>query len=123
MAVPLIVRDEAAERQEVVMLCHDFSLTPPDEPLSRLTGDEATHLSSGMAASMSGTTSMPTTMDGMDQRATRGGMTMSESMPGMDHDTTTGGNMAMSMDMIDAAFDAYLANDSMLVGPEILRVD
>lgn len=52
-----------------------------------------------------------------------GGMTMSESMPGMDNDMTTGGNMTMPMDMIDAAFDAYVAHDSMLDGPKILRVD
>lgn len=116
MAAPLIVRDGPPDRQEVVMILHDFSFTPPEEILSRLAGGEAGHVGSGMAGMQMGTS--------MQGNASGG-------MAGMDHSAMPmagmeGGAMPMGemqMDLNDVAFDAYLANDRDLRDPEIVRVD
>ena len=103
LAAPLIVRsaaDLAADRQEVVMLLHDFSFKPAEDVLAEITGG-AGH-----------------DMAGMDHGAPAPAGTMG-SMAGMDHGTTGG----MAMDLNDYNFDAYLANDRTLSDPDVIRVE
>ena len=60
LAAPLIVRsaaDLAADRQEVVMLLHDFSFRPADEVLAEITGGAAMHDMAAMG-DMGGQTKM-----------------------------------------------------------------
>ncbi len=103
LAAPLIVRsaaDLAADRQEVVMLLHDFSFKPAEDVLTEITGGAGHN------------------MAGMDHGtpATAGDMS---GMAGMDH----GGMDGMSMDLNDYNFDAYLANDRTLNDPDVIRVE
>ena len=106
LAAPLIVRqpsDARADRQEVVLLLHDFSFSPPEE------------LMAALGAPMGG-------MAGMDHDATMQGMDMTQDMPAMD--MSAGHDMSgMVMDLNDIAFDAYLTNDRTLADPQIVRVD
>ena len=119
MAAPLIIRENAAEdRQEVVMLLHDFSFTPPEEILATLTGGEATLIGSGMEAMSSGMMrGQAGGMAGMDHSQMQVG-----NMAGMDHGSMSMGGM-MQMDLNDIAFDAFLANDRDLTDPEIIPVE
>ena len=121
MAAPLIIRDSedrAADRQDVVMMLHDFSFTPPEEILSTLTGGGATHIGSGMAAMSSGMMRMGQNgMAGMDH-----GQMQMGGMAGMDHSAMPMDGM-MQMDLNDIAFDAYLANDRDLTDPEVVPVE
>lgn len=98
LAAPLIVRtadDLKADRQEVVLLLHDFSFKSPAEVMEEITGGAAT---AGMDHAMG---------HGMDMS----GMDMSSAAP------------AMAMDLNDYNFDAYLANDRTLSDPEVVAVD
>ncbi|KJS18036.1 MAG: copper oxidase, partial [Hoeflea sp. BRH_c9] len=99
LAAPLIVRsaeDLRADRQEVVLLLHDFSFKAPEEVLEEIAGG-ADH---GDATAAPG-------MQGMGN------------MPGMDHGTMGG----MAMDLNDYNWDAYLANDRTLTDPEVVQVE
>ena len=97
MTAPLIVHtaaDQRADRQEVVLMLHDFSFRSPEEILAGLTKG-----SPGQAmASPSGRT-----MGGMAM----GGMPM-------------GGGAAPDLNDVD--YDAFLANDRTLIDPEVIRV-
>jgi FtsP/CotA-like multicopper oxidase with cupredoxin domain len=98
LAAPLIVGDPAEavqDEQQVIVLFHDFSFTPPEELLARLRGTQA-----------------PSGMPGHDGMA---GMSMAD-MPG--HDMAS-----MTMDVNDIDYDAYLANDRTLDDPEVFRVE
>jgi len=100
LAAPLIVRrpgDAAADRQEVVVLLHDFSFAAPEEVLA--------------GAGQGGGHDM-----GHDMGAMGGMAPMAQ---GMDMSGMTG----MAMDLNDIAFDAYLANDRTLDDPEVVTVD
>ncbi|MFO1183375.1 MAG: multicopper oxidase family protein [Bauldia sp.] len=99
LAAPLIVEDpadKATDIQDVVVLLHDFSFTPPEELLKRLTGSD------GMGA-----------MAGHDM----GAMTATAGAHA-GHDMS-----AMTMDVNDIEFDAYLANDRTLDDPEVFAVE
>lgn len=106
LAAPLIVRrpeDVAADRQEVVLFLHDFSFKAPEEVLQEITGAQGGGHGGGHGAS-----------------AASGGM------QGMDHgnmDMSTMGMGAMTMDLNDYDWDAYLANDRTLSDPEIVQVE
>ena len=98
MTAPLIVRsaeDLLADRQEVVLMLHDFSFQTPDELLARLTK------SSGSQSAMPNS--------GMGKAMNMG----SGSMGAMNSGTIDAMNMAsgMAMDLNDIAYDAFLAND------------
>jgi FtsP/CotA-like multicopper oxidase with cupredoxin domain len=99
MTAPLIVRsaeDMRADRQEVVLMLHDFSFRAPDELLAGLTksdGSQSAMPKSGMGNMNMGSGSM-------------GAMNMG---PGM------------AMDLNDVDYDAFLANDRTLADPEIVR--
>ena len=97
MAAPLIVHSAAdlRDRQEVVLMLHDFSFRTPEELLARL-------------------------MKSGDQR----GMPKA-SMGRMDMSLGTMGSVGsgVPMDLNDVDYDAFLANDRTLADPEVIRVE
>ncbi|MCC7482137.1 MAG: multicopper oxidase domain-containing protein [Hyphomicrobiales bacterium] len=104
LAAPLIVRtadDLKADEQEVVILLHDFSFTPPAELLAQLKAGKSSSGNMDANAMNHG----GGTMNGMD-------------MPRMD----MSGGMA-GMDLNDVNYDAYLANDRTLDDPEVVKVE
>lgn len=110
LAAPLIVRadsERAIDRQDVTIMLHDFSFTPPEELLARLTGQDATVIGSGTAA--------------LNMGMIRTGPGSMAGTAGMDHAAMGHGNM--QMDLNDIAFDAYLANDRELSDPLVVQVD
>jgi FtsP/CotA-like multicopper oxidase with cupredoxin domain len=112
LAAPLIVRsqeDVAADRQEVVILLHDFSFRPAEELLSALTGGRGGHMHGTHSMGSGNMGAMPMNHD----------MT---SMSGMHGGSGMAGGMG-SMDLNDIEYDAYLANDRTLSDPEIIKVD
>ena len=121
LAAPLIVRTEAdakADRQDVVMLLHDFSFKSPEEVMAEITGGAAM---SGMA--MGGTPKTDSAMSSMDMSKTGGAMSGMD-MSGMaKSDTSMGGMAGMAMDLNDYEFDAYLTNDRTLSDPEVVKVE
>src|SRR6267142_3483844 len=104
MAAPLIVRsaeDMLADRQEVVLMLHDFSFKTPDELLAGLTkfnDSQSAMAKGGMAKAMN--------MDLGSMGAMKSG-----TRPGM------------AMDLNDVDFDAFLANDRTLADPEVVRTE
>ncbi|WP_287786424.1 multicopper oxidase family protein [Acidiphilium sp.] len=106
MSAPLIIRPRAtsADRQEVVLMLHDFSFRAPEEIYAGLRGSQPA------AAAMA--------MPGMSMP----GM----SMPGMamgSGQVPKAGMADMKMDLNDVAYDAFLANDRTLADPQVIRVE
>jgi FtsP/CotA-like multicopper oxidase with cupredoxin domain len=102
MTAPLIVRsaeDMRANRQEVVLMLHDFSFRTPDELLAGLTKSNGSQ------------SAMPT--GGMGNKMNTG----SEGMGTM----SMGSGMAMDLNDID--YDAFLANDRTLADPEVIHTE
>jgi len=112
LAAPLIVRDPAEareDRQEIVVLFHDFSFRDPAEILAELRGGG--HDMGAMPA--------PSGDDGMAMGG--GGQMDHGGMDGaMDMGAMPMGGMAH---LQDVAYDALLANDRTLDDPEIVRVE
>jgi FtsP/CotA-like multicopper oxidase with cupredoxin domain len=103
MTAPLIVHsaeDMRADRQEVVLMLHDFSFRAPDELLAGLTksnGSQSAMPKSGMGN------------HGMNMGAgSMGAMNMGS---------------GMAMDLNDVDYDAFLANDKTFADPEIVRTE
>jgi FtsP/CotA-like multicopper oxidase with cupredoxin domain len=109
MTAPLIVHnaeDTRADRQEVVLMLHDFSFQTPDELLAGLTksnGGQSAMPKAGMSEMKMGSASMGSMSSG-----TMGAMNMG---PGT------------AMDLNDVDFDAFLANDRTLADPEVIRIE
>ena len=96
LSAPLIIRkpeDHRADEQEVVMMLHDFSFTPPEELLAKLTGG-APMPAMGHAGHAMPMAPAP--------------------MPAMAH----GGR-----DLNDIDYDAYLANERTLQDPHVVAVE
>jgi FtsP/CotA-like multicopper oxidase with cupredoxin domain len=117
MTAPLIVQDVATQRedrQEVVVILHDFTFRAPDEVLAGLTGPHA-------AAN-----AMAQPAEGVPQHQ-RGGNAPQSSMANMAPSAMAGMAMsapgAMRTDLNDVQYDAFLTNDRTLADPEIVRVD
>jgi FtsP/CotA-like multicopper oxidase with cupredoxin domain len=118
MTAPLIVEDDMAireDRQEIVLMLHDFTFRSPEEVLATLTGTNArgsraavlrSDNDSGYAVS-----AQHAAMTGMMNMAGRDAPVMQ--MPGAG---------APHMDLNDVDFDAFLANDRTLTDPEVVRV-
>lgn len=108
LSAPLIVRsreDRARDEQEIVLMLHDFSFSPPEELLEKLTGGAA----------------RPGTMD--HGKMGHGAMDHGE-MGEMDMDAMSmAEQMKMPMDLNDIEYDAYLANDRTLEDPEVVIVE
>jgi FtsP/CotA-like multicopper oxidase with cupredoxin domain len=129
-AAPLIIHDPAEatlDRQEVVVLLHDFSFRSPEEILADLT--KSSGASAGMGgmamggSSMAGMNTAGMNMSGSNRNGSgMGGMNMS----GMD---MSGGGMSgmgqggMKPDLNDVDYDAFLANGRTLEDPEVFAVD
>jgi FtsP/CotA-like multicopper oxidase with cupredoxin domain len=111
MTAPLIVHAAAElreDRQEVVLMLHDFTFRTPDEVLAGLAGisEAAAHAMARRVENVpapEGSGAMPHSM-----------MAMSSAMPGMG---------AMRRDLNDVDYDAFLANDHTLADPDIVRVE
>ena len=110
MTAPLIVRsaeDMRADRQEVVLMLHDFSFRTPDELLAGLTksnGSQSAMSKSGMGNKMN-------TNSGSMGAMNSGAMGTMNIGPGM------------AMDLNDIDYDAFLANDRTFADPEVIRTE
>ena len=118
MAAPLIVRSDAdmnADVQEVVVLLHDFSFRDPAEILAGLTG------TAGASGDMGGMSGMGD-MNGMPGMAGADASGMKMDMGKGPGAAATNGN-AMTMDLNDVQYDAFLANDRTLNDPFTVKVE
>jgi FtsP/CotA-like multicopper oxidase with cupredoxin domain len=122
MTAPLIVHTVAElreDRQEVVLILHDFTFRTPEEVLAGLTGTSpaAAQLTARKieeAPGGKGGSKVPaTTMVNMAPHGPR------MAMPGMTMSRPAG----MQMDLNDVSYDAFLANDRTLADPEIVHVE
>jgi FtsP/CotA-like multicopper oxidase with cupredoxin domain len=103
MTAPLIVHsaeDLRADRQEVVLMLHDFSFHTPEELLAGLTKPSGGQ--SAMPKSSMGNNNMNMGAGSM------GAMNMGS---------------GMAMDLNDIDYDAFLANDRTLADPEVIRTE
>jgi FtsP/CotA-like multicopper oxidase with cupredoxin domain len=124
MTAPLIVHSTAElreDRQEVVLMLHDFTFRTPEEVLADLTG---TSVAAAQAMAQKTEEAPADKSDAnipkprvVETAARVPGM----AMPGM---TMSGpGGMQMHMDLNDVHYDAFLANDRTLADPQIVRVE
>jgi FtsP/CotA-like multicopper oxidase with cupredoxin domain len=107
MSAPLIVHsaeDMRADRQEVVLMLHDFSFHTPEELLAGLTKSNASQ------------NEMP--KSGMGNNMNMDSMSMA---PGSMGTMNMGSGMAMDLNDID--YEAFLANDRTLADPEVIRTE
>jgi FtsP/CotA-like multicopper oxidase with cupredoxin domain len=110
MTAPLIVRsaeDLRADRQEVVLMLHDFSFQTPDELFAALTKSS----SSQSAMPRSGMGKVMDMDSGSMSAMNSGAMGAMDMRPGA------------AMDLNDVDFDAFLANDRTLADPEVIRTE
>jgi FtsP/CotA-like multicopper oxidase with cupredoxin domain len=124
-AAPLIIHDPAEaslDRQEVVVLLHDFSFRSPEEILADLMKGAVAYAGMGGmnrdGAGMAGMNMSGMNMAGSNRNGSgMGGMNMA----GMD---MGGGSMgAMKPDLNDVDYEAFLANGRTLEDPEVFTVD
>ena len=98
MSAPLIIhgrRDQPGD-QEVVLMLHDFSFTPPDQIYAALR--------------------KPDNMAGMGAKRSSGTV-----MPGMAMHAKP--DAVAAPDLNDVTYDAFLANDRTLADPEVVKVE
>lgn len=114
MTAPLIVRTDAElrdDRQEAVLMLHDFTFRRPEEVLAGLKG-------AGAGGSQVAAHPMEMLAGGRDSKTADG------RMAGMSMTETAGSKIAgMHMGLNDVKYDAFLANDRTLADPAIVRVD
>ena len=137
LTAPLVVEDAATrreDRQDIVLMLHDFTFRSPDEVLAGLTGTSvadahaAARTTEGARKEDTGKARMPAMTRQDTPAMAPPGMSMSRApdtaMNGMDMAgmAMTGAGMA-GMDLNDVTYDAFLANDRTLADPEIVRVD
>jgi FtsP/CotA-like multicopper oxidase with cupredoxin domain len=137
LTAPLVVDDAATlreDRQDIVLMLHDFTFRSPEEVLAGLTGtsvadaDASAQTTEGARSDDGGTARSPAMAGhGMPAMATAG-MSMSKAPDtamkgtGMAGMGMKGTEMA-AMDLNDVQYNAFLANDRTLADPEIVRVD
>ncbi|HTI03010.1 MAG TPA: multicopper oxidase family protein [Acidisoma sp.] len=100
LTAPLIVRsteEMQEDRQEVVLMLHDFSFRPPEEILAGLIGSQAADAPAGNAMSMN--------------------MNMNMAKPAVQSSGSP------SMDLNDVDYDAFLANERTLADPAVIPVE
>ena len=122
MTAPLIVHDAAAlreDRQEVVLMLHDFTFRTPQEVLAGLTGRSVSE-AQAMAQMVEeiGDRKAASRAPG-PHTAGMAADASGEALPRMD----MSGPDAMRMHLNDVHYDAFLANDRTLDDPEIVRVE
>lgn len=98
MTAPLVIYDGRDEpgQQEVVLMLHDFSFTPPEQIYAALRKP-------GNMAGMGGNPSSGMAMSGMAMPAKSGA--------------------GAAPDLNDVTYDAFLANDRTLADPEVIKVE
>lgn len=133
LTAPLIVEDQAThreDRQDIVLMLHDFTFRTPQEVLAGLTGTSVAD-ARAQAERTEGGGNMPVMAMPAGQGTTGMAMAerkMSKSPAGA---MNMGSGMAMGMtgsgmtgmDLNDVEYDAFLANDRTLADPEIVRVE
>jgi FtsP/CotA-like multicopper oxidase with cupredoxin domain len=124
MTAPLIVHSAAElreDRQEVVLMLHDFTFRTPQEVLADLTG---TSVAAAQAMAQKTEQTLDDKSDANVPEARVVGMAGGAprmAMPGMTMSGSRG--MQMHMDLNDVQYDAFLANDRTLADPQIVRVE
>jgi FtsP/CotA-like multicopper oxidase with cupredoxin domain len=111
MTAPMIVRSAAdyrEDRQQVVVMLHDFSFRAPDEILAELT--HTTPAEAERMATRDENVPAPTT----PQPITAGAVTASPPAMNM--------GAGAKRDLNDVDYDAFLANDRTIADPEVVRV-
>jgi FtsP/CotA-like multicopper oxidase with cupredoxin domain len=134
LAAPLIVEDETTQRedrQDIVLMLHDFTFRTPEEVLAGLTGTSVADARALAQRTEGGgnvpAMAMPAGQDTIGMAMT--GMKMSKVPAGAMKAVHMGSGMDMKgramtgMDLNDVQYDAFLANDRTLGDPEIVRVD
>src|SRR5206468_4912515 len=118
----LIVHDVTelrVDRQEVVLMLHDFTFRTPDEVLAGLVG-----MSTTSAHAMVQKGEDDPGRNGESQTREPGMAGMAPDAPGMNMaESVMSASGAMRMDLNDVNYDAFLANDRTLSDPEIVRVE
>ncbi|MEA2739198.1 MAG: hypothetical protein QOH05_2505 [Acetobacteraceae bacterium] len=128
LAGPLIVRtpeDVKQDAQEVTVMLHDFTFKAPEEVLEQLARGSMAGMDSGKPEKPASDS-----MAGMPAGGSVAGMGTGRSMAGMAASKpATGAQKPMQMggggkpDVNDFDFDAYLANDSTLDDPMVVRTE
>ena len=137
LTAPLIVEDAATlreDRQDIVLMLHDFTFRSPNEVLAGLIGTNVADAQTLMqrtegAGSDEGgkgqSPAVPTKtgqgMSGMAMPAMNMSKQPAAAMKAMD--MMAKGMTATGMDLNDVGYDAFLANDRTLADPEVVRVD
>jgi FtsP/CotA-like multicopper oxidase with cupredoxin domain len=120
MTAPLIIHNTPElreDRQEVVLMLHDFTFRTPEEVLAGLTGTSAT---TAQAMTQKMEKAPGRTVGSNAPHASMSSMaTPDTGMSGMDISRPGG----MHMDLNDVHYDAFLANDRTLADPEVVRVE
>jgi FtsP/CotA-like multicopper oxidase with cupredoxin domain len=124
MTAPLIVHSHAElrdDRQDVVLMLHDFTFRTPVEVLAGLTG---TSVAAAQAIAQK-TEQAPAAKDDAHMPEARlAGMAGGAPRMAMPGTALSGpGAMQMHMDLNDVQYDAFLANDRTLADPQIVRVE
>jgi FtsP/CotA-like multicopper oxidase with cupredoxin domain len=147
LTAPLIVDDVATrreDRQDIVLMLHDFTFRTPDEVFAGLTGTSVADAHALAQRNEGGgrddggkgrspaapAIAMPTMADQSTPEMAMPGMNMTKAPDaamgmagtGMTGTDAAGAGMA-GMDLNDVQYDAFLANDRTLADPEIVRVD
>ncbi len=111
MVAPLVVHDAAElreDRQEVVLMLHDFSFRPPAEILAGLTGMSRA-AARAMAQSVENVPAPKMNMASGDMSTMHMSMGMSSA--------------TMRMDLNDVNYDAFLANERTFADPDVVRIE
>jgi FtsP/CotA-like multicopper oxidase with cupredoxin domain len=108
MSAPLIIHDDRDQpgQQEIVLMLHDFSFTPPEEIYAALRKPKKMAEMGGMGGGMPGMGGKP--MSGM-------------AMPNMPMHGKPDASAAP--DLNDVTYDAFLANERTLADPEVVKVE
>ena len=121
MTAPLIVQDPAElreDRQEVVLMLHDFTFRAPEEVLAELIGAST----AATEATVRRAQEAPDSKDAgntPEQRMAGTAATTEKGMSGM----AMPGAGDVRADLNDVDYDAFLANDRTLTDPEIVQVE
>src|SRR6201987_3024090 len=122
MTAPLIVHSAGElreDRQEVVLMLHDFTFRTPDEVLAGLTG---TSVAAAQVLVQKGEKVLGRKGGSNPPRPRMAAMTADGRATGMSGMAASGSG-GMQMDLNDVHYDAFLANDRTLSDPEIVRVE
>ena len=124
MTAPLIVHSHAElrdDRQDVVLMLHDFTFRTPVEVLAGLTG---TSVAAAQAIAQKTEQAPAAKSDAHMPEARLAGMAGGAPRMAMPGKAESGpGAMQMHMDLNDVQYDAFLANDRTLADPQIVRVE